>query len=508
MNAKLLLIFDNREITLTLIVFYLDCIFVTVSNNRAVLTFREFCQISHVRYWRKQLNVSNIANFDINKHGGTQRCYTYGLFKFNQWLSGKSLTIKTTIQIDMNVFSYKTTQVRIKDVGHFLDLYQNSNTKPEFVRLIKQYLIWLQDHKGLSTVNNALYSIRSFFRENDTDIDFRFHTKKSFSPEQCLMTLNDFESLITVNGIQKIEKAVFLCKFHRGLDSSTFADRFNFEAMEQLIEHFGTSNSALWDVTKCPVPIKLTRVKTNYQHTGFLDVDAVKAIQDYLKSSSPYQNTRKSKNHYKKIYECRNKPQNILFFDLHGKPISINWIRRRFNKLRRRVKDHNRHTQKDFTSHDLRDLLKSTLIDSGCRLDVADHVIGHSPKDSYEKQALLYPESLRTEFSKCSNRINFLEEECIKAQSMCTDQHMGDDSDFSVSVGRFARRAVRTAVVKKAKVAHRVGDPRGVQNECNTENHTGKSQCNVARTLACECECNQFLDISNSTSFITQTFYI
>ncbi len=36
-------------------------------------------------------------------------------------------------------------------------------------------------------------------------------------------------------------------------------------------------------------------------------------------------------------------------------------------------------------SHELRDLLKSTLIDCGTRIDVADHVIGHKPKDSYEK---------------------------------------------------------------------------------------------------------------------------
>ena len=48
-------------------------------------------------------------------------------------------------------------------------------------------------------------------------------------------------------------------------------------------------------------------------------------------------------------------------------------------------------------------------MDSGCRPDIADHVIGHAPKDSYEKQALLYPSSIRTEFMKASNRINVLQ---------------------------------------------------------------------------------------------------
>ena len=42
-------------------------------------------------------------------------------------------------------------------------------------------------------------------------------------------------------------------------------------------------------------------------------------------------------------------------------------------------------------SHEVRDLLKSTLLVSGCAQYAADHVLGHAPRDSYEKQAVLYP---------------------------------------------------------------------------------------------------------------------
>ena len=70
----------------------------------------------------------------------------------------------------------------------------------------------------------------------------------------------------------------------------------------------------------------------------------------------------------------------------------------------------------------MRDLLKSTLIDSGCRPDVADHVIGHAPKDSYEKQAFLYPENVRTEFAKASDRINVLD----IAESLRNKKHAND----------------------------------------------------------------------------------
>ena len=37
---------------------------------------------------------------------------------------------------------------------------------------------------------------------------------------------------------------------------------------------------------------------------------------------------------------------------------------------------------------------------------MADHVIGHKPKDSYEKQTSLYAENLRNEYAKGSKKIN------------------------------------------------------------------------------------------------------
>lgn len=63
----------------------------------------------------------------------------------------------------------------------------------------------------------------------------------------------------------------------------------------------------------------------------------------------------------------------------------------------------------NMSQHEMRDLLKSTLISSGCRYDAADHAIGHKPKDSYEKQAILYPETMRAEYAKAAEKINVLE---------------------------------------------------------------------------------------------------
>ncbi len=100
-----------------------------------------------------------------------------------------------------------------------------------------------------------------------------------------------------------------------------------------------------------------------------------------------------------------------LFLNKFKKPVTVEWIFGSFAKIAKRAGiqefvEFNGRKQYKMHSHELRDLLKSTLIDSGCRIDVADHVIGHKPKDSYEKQSILYPETLRKEYAKASKRLN------------------------------------------------------------------------------------------------------
>ena len=139
--------------------------------------------------------------------------------------------------------------VTLSGIDHLLSLYQrNAGGKIEFVVLIKKYLIHLQAAKNTPTVDNAMFAIKSFFRENDLEIDFRFNnSKRRRDPtSEDAMTLGDLRRIFLTKGIQPIERAVFMCKFHRGLDSATLADRFNFEAWSQMVDHFGTDDSRLW----------------------------------------------------------------------------------------------------------------------------------------------------------------------------------------------------------------------------------------------------------------------
>lgn len=373
-------------------------------------TLDSFCRIPQVSYWRQQLNAANIKNLNKN-NSGTQKCYTYGLYQFNNWLKGKKISIYVSLRYVHNNLCLKKTTITIKDVGHFLELYQNNQTqKLEFISIIKQYLLWTREHKSNSVTLNALYSIKSFFRENDSEIIFRFNKKTYKNTELPILTIEDFQKILTSKNIQPIEKAVFLCKFQRGLDSSTFADRFNFEAWDQLVDYFGTEAYNKWDLNKCPVPIKLIRVKTNYSHMGFLGTDAVLSLQNYLDIRGASINKILHK-------QCNTAPSSkpnkgeAMFLDTSGNAISVNWIGRRFHKLYSNIIWTNSSQSKSrirCTSHELRDLLKSTLIDEGCRIDVADHILGHAPKDSYEKQTVLYPFTVRKEFNKCSSRINLL----------------------------------------------------------------------------------------------------
>ena len=100
-----------------------------------------------------------------------------------------------------------------------------------------------------------------------------------------------------------------------------------------------------------------------------------------------------------------------LFLNKFMRPVTVSWIFESFSRIATRAGirefvEWNGRRQYKTDSHELRDLLKSTLIDSGCRIDVADHVIGHKPKDSYEKQSRLYPETMRKEYAKASKRLN------------------------------------------------------------------------------------------------------
>ena len=188
-----------------------------------------------------------------------------------------------------------------------------------------------------------------------------------------------------------------LSKLHRGLDASTLAENFNFYAWEQMVNHFGTEDHSKWQIeTMCPVPIKLIRLKSNFSHTGYLEYDAVKAIQEYL----DYRFVKTGEE------MSADKP---LFLNKFGGAINPRWISDKFTKLAIKAglinSFENKGMRTKLGSHECRDLLKTIFLEHGITEKASEHFIGHK-SDSYSKQHTVYTEGLEENYKKISSTLN------------------------------------------------------------------------------------------------------
>jgi len=360
-----------------------------------------FMELETVSFWQSQLRGTKLKNIKSTHISTTKSQYLLQLWHFNKWFLGRQFTINSFESHNGKFIPkiHKKEFVNVEELLRFSE--QPFIDHKNITRIIKQYLMDESHARKKATTMTVIKSaIISYFEKNDCDIHVKYNPKSTHDTEteEQSMSISELMEFLTTGKPSIVEKTLFLCKFHRGLDVSTLVDRFNYEAWEQITKWFGSENHNSWDLEKCPVPIILTRIKTDYKHTGFLDRDAIDMICKYL-------------DHRKKKTGSEMRNGDALFLNKMNKPVSHSWVFIKFRNMAERagiqkVVGQNISKQFKMNSHELRDLLKSTLIDSGCRIDVADHVIGHKPKDSYEKQTKLYPETLRKEYSKASKRLN------------------------------------------------------------------------------------------------------
>ncbi|MCV0372644.1 MAG: hypothetical protein K5793_03725 [Nitrosarchaeum sp.] len=389
------------------------------------ITFVDFQNLETISYFANQVRGSKYKNIESHKLASTRKSYLQSLYKFNNWLYGKSFEFSRTRQIDVDTFKKEKELIKLTGLEHLLKLYQESlNAESEFIKIVKMYLM-SEEHKKLSSryMAGKHSAIIAYFEKNDSPIKFKYnpsvnHNTYSEENESATLSLQDLKSILVNGKPNPLEQAVVLCKFHRGLDSSTFADRFNFQVWDQLVAWFGHNDYENWDLEKCPVPIRLTRVKTDYTHTGFLERDSIISIQQYLnyrydKYTSKCRVMKLDEGYVKAKNEIMRKGEPL--FVLKGNlPLTVNWVTRLIPRLAKRagiqkiIESNSVKTKHEKTGHELRDLLKSTLI--AC--DVADYVcelaIGHKVGDSYEKQDKLYPSKSRSEYAKASSKLNII----------------------------------------------------------------------------------------------------
>jgi hypothetical protein len=366
------------------------------------MSFEQFCNLDTIKLYKSQLSVSRFKNLKNNTDmSNTQKTYLHTLHRFNQWLTDREYSLSIMVPSGQETFRRVKKIIKLEHLEHLLNLYAEShNSKSEFIKIIKEYLFDpMHENKKSSVMKNTAFIIKGYFSTNDYEINFKFAANNKYDSEvvEKSLTLEDFFKLMTDGKPNVMQKAVLMIKFHHGCDNSTFCDRFNYDAWRQLVQWFETDDYTKWDLSKVPVPINLVRVKTRYRYTGFIDRDGIEALKKYL-------NVRQR--NYGKVIDGE-----PIFINRAGRPINALWIRDSFFRIGNVagvIKPLGGKTRNAYNmdSHELRDLLKSTLIDCNCRPDVADHVIGHTPKDSYSKQHLLYPKTLRLEYMKASHRLN------------------------------------------------------------------------------------------------------
>ena len=352
--------------------------------------------LDNVRFWITQLNDSGHKNTD--PRSSTKHLYLGALAKFDGWLAGRLFRLHKTAHVGGEYVKQPVS----KSFGNVEDLLECALSPaygaPAAQRVIREYLAsQMMSSVSPGTRANAQAAIKSFFYTNDVTLNIRNAQKERSSEpanEDSFMTLENFYKMIQNGKPSLTARTVMMIMLQSGMDASTVSDRFNYEGYLQIVKHFETADHKLWNLSKFPVKIKLMRVKTDMWYTTFIDRDAVVQLQEYL--------TWKETKHGK---HDGTKP---LFLTKQKEAIHTRWVSKCFSEAADRagIQEKVSHRSFKIRSHKVRHLLKSTLKTSGCAAYVAEHVLGHKPRDPYEQEAILYPEEMRRQYAKASSRLN------------------------------------------------------------------------------------------------------
>jgi hypothetical protein len=291
-------------------------------------------------------------------------------------------------------------------------LAQNDKERYLHINLIEDYLA--QAKLPASQEKSVYTAVRSFYKHNKAalpqfNIKFKDKTAKNSVPQQPI-TLEEVKLLLT--NANPREKGIFLSMLQCGMDRSTFCDSFNLQAWHQLVKQLGSENPENWDVSKAPVRIDLTRPKTQTVYYSFLSIDALKALQAWLKvretlTGQPMKNGEPL---FLTSQRQTMKDDNVsgLFTRL---AIASGLESKKFGKPSE--------VRYRFHCHELRDTLKSACSVAGVAHAVSEYIIGHRIDDlGYDKSPIVYPEHYRTEYKKVESMINIFSNQGMNAKKL------------------------------------------------------------------------------------------
>ena len=345
-----------------------------------------------VKFWLTQLNKPGFKN--LASKDGTMRTYLGLVAKFDAWLPGRNFPARNGGN------GQAGAHMTFQNVEELLKYCDEPDYNPRTVKRVMREYLTSPQVAGMSDVqySNTRSAIKSYFVAHDIEMNMPKPRKKRSETDQDddYMTLEDFYKMLHNGRPSIMMRAIMLIKLQSGMDAATLADRFNFEGYPQIVKYFKTDDHKSWDLGRCPIPIKTVRVKTSMRYMTFLDHDAIVQLQEYLT--------------WKEAKYGKQDASEPLFLTKRKNPIRPMWVSTGFSEVavRAGIQKKVSHSVFMMRSHMVRHLLKSTLITSGCAQYAAEHVLGHAPRDPYEKQAILYPEMLRAEYAKASSRLNII----------------------------------------------------------------------------------------------------
>ena len=212
------------------------------------IAFRDFTSLDTIHYFTEQLRQDRRKNikWDVNNLSPTQKSYLYALWNFSNWLYGKEFESNALIQTDLNEYKKIKSKTTLEGLENFFNLYADSHgSESDFIKMVKRYLYDKEKHghKKANTVRIIRCAIEGHFEKNDNPLIFKFDEKTRYrttssEEEEPQISLEDVMKMLTIGKPSITQKAVILCKFHGGLDTSTFVDRFNFQIFDLIIFPF------------------------------------------------------------------------------------------------------------------------------------------------------------------------------------------------------------------------------------------------------------------------------
>ena len=360
-------------------------------------------QLGTVRAWHgrlRQTRTKNVPATGGGGSGGTRQLYLGYMHHFNRWLCGREHSVMYSA-VENGEVAVKRQNRTFGNVEALLDFCHGSPHGSMIAQLIlKQYLNEpVHESLSLSSIRGICAAVKSYFEANEMPLTVRVPknwNEDNGPSDDPVMTLSDLYKIVQIGCRDLMQRALVLVQFQAGLDASTLADRFNFEAYGQIVEHFGTGDHEKWNPGMCPVSIRLTRVKTRTPHITCIDRDATNALRSYLT--------------YKARKYGRHDPGKPIFVTRKGAPITPKYVSKKFSAAATRAGVQKKIAPYEMVagSHKVRALNRSTLMACGCSERVADSIIGHKSADPYNKIRKLYPETIRNEYAKASQMINII----------------------------------------------------------------------------------------------------